>query len=208
MVFAMGHLMANQTIDARMTIVAPVIQLNDAVGYPTNPSTSIITWATPMIEPPMIFIKRLAWPFKTKVSKVKTIMPNKYDARSLLLSTDTSVAPSLTRIFSLTTKVRLNGMFMDTFPRPDIAAGIFFVVFYLIVSMGIEYIFKPKLVGQRVKMHPLLVFFAIIGGLRLFGILGIIYGPLIVTAFLTLAEIYRSSYQQMVETKEIQEHSG
>jgi predicted PurR-regulated permease PerM len=89
-----------------------------------------------------------------------------------------------------------------------IAAGIFFVVFYLIVSMGIEYIFKPKLVGQRVKMHPLLVFFAIIGGLKLFGILGIIYGPLIVTAFLTLAEIYRSSYQQMVETKEIQEHAG
>jgi predicted PurR-regulated permease PerM len=83
-----------------------------------------------------------------------------------------------------------------------IAAGVFFIVFYLVLSLGIEYIFKPKLVGHRVKMHPLLVFFAIIGGLKLFGILGIIYGPLIVTAFLTLAEIYRSSYQQMVETKE------
>jgi predicted PurR-regulated permease PerM len=83
-----------------------------------------------------------------------------------------------------------------------LAAGVFFMIFYLVLSMGIEYIFKPKLVGQRVKMHPLLVFFAIIGGLKLFGILGIIYGPLVVTAFLTLAEIYRSSYQQMVETKE------
>jgi predicted PurR-regulated permease PerM len=83
-----------------------------------------------------------------------------------------------------------------------IAAGIFFFVFYIVLSMSIEYIFKPKLVGQRVKMHPLLVFFAIVGGLKLFGILGIIYGPLIVTAFLTLAEIYRSSYQQLVETRE------
>ena len=83
-----------------------------------------------------------------------------------------------------------------------IAAGIFFLIFYLLLSMGIEYIFKPRLVGQRVKMHPLLVFFAIIGGLKLFGILGIIYGPLVVTAFMTLAEIYRSSYQQLVETKE------
>jgi predicted PurR-regulated permease PerM len=83
-----------------------------------------------------------------------------------------------------------------------IVAGVFFMIFYFLLSMGIEYIFKPKLVGQRVKMHPLLVFFAIIGGLKLFGILGIIYGPLIVTAFLTLAEIYRSSYQQLVETKD------
>jgi predicted PurR-regulated permease PerM len=51
-------------------------------------------------------------------------------------------------------------------------------------------------------MHPLLVFFAIIGGLKLFGILGIIYGPLVVTAFLTLAQIYRANYQQMVEIKQ------
>jgi predicted PurR-regulated permease PerM len=85
------------------------------------------------------------------------------------------------------------------FLKGRVAVGIFFVVFYLILSMGTEYLFKPKLVGQRVKMHPLLVFFAIIGGLKLFGILGIIYGPLVVTGFLTLAEIYRSNYQQMVE---------
>jgi len=61
-------------------------------------------------------------------------------------------------------------------------------------------VFKPKLVGKKVKMHPLLVFFAIIGGLKLFGIIGIIYGPLVVTGFLTLAEIYRTNYQKFVET--------
>jgi predicted PurR-regulated permease PerM len=79
------------------------------------------------------------------------------------------------------------------------AAGIFFIVFYIIVSVGIEYFFKPRLVGQRVRMHTLIVFLSIIGGLKLFGILGIIYGPLVVTAFLTLAEIYQASYQQMIE---------
>ncbi len=80
-----------------------------------------------------------------------------------------------------------------------IGAGIFFIVFYLLLSGGIEYFFKPKLVGQRVQMHTLLVFLSIIGGLKLFGILGIIYGPLVVTAFLTLADIYESSYQELVE---------
>ncbi len=48
-------------------------------------------------------------------------------------------------------------------------------------------------------MHPLIVFFAIIGGLKAYGILGIIYGPLIATLFLTLADIYFSSFQFMVE---------
>lgn len=79
------------------------------------------------------------------------------------------------------------------------AAGIFFIVFYIILSGGIEYFFKPKLVGKRVQMHTLLVFLSIIGGLKLFGILGIIYGPLVVTAFLTLSDIYESSYRRIVE---------
>ena len=85
------------------------------------------------------------------------------------------------------------------FLKGKIAAALFFVVFYGILSGGIEYIFKPKIVGDRVKMHTLLVFLAIIGGLKLFGILGIIYGPLIVTGFLTLTDIYTSNYQRIVE---------
>ena len=80
-----------------------------------------------------------------------------------------------------------------------LAAGIFFIVFYVVLSGGIEYLFKPKLVGKRVQMHTLLVFLSIIGGLKLFGILGIIYGPLVVTAFLTLTDIYESSYRGIVE---------
>jgi predicted PurR-regulated permease PerM len=80
-----------------------------------------------------------------------------------------------------------------------LGAGIFFIVFYVLLSGVIEYLFKPKLVGKRVQMHTLLVFLSIIGGLKLFGILGIIYGPLVVTAFLTLADIYESSYRSIVE---------
>jgi len=87
------------------------------------------------------------------------------------------------------------------FLKGRIAAAIFFVVFYVILSGGIEYLFKPKLVGDRVKMHTLMVFFSIIGGLKLFGILGIIYGPLVVTGFLTLTDIYHSSYQNLIETE-------
>ncbi|MGD2030119.1 MAG: AI-2E family transporter [Desulfobacterales bacterium] len=85
------------------------------------------------------------------------------------------------------------------FLKMRIASGIFFVVFYIVLSGGIEYLLKPKLVGHRVKMHTLLVFFSIIGGLKMFGILGIIYGPLVATAFLTLTDIYYTSYQKLVD---------
>jgi predicted PurR-regulated permease PerM len=84
------------------------------------------------------------------------------------------------------------------FFKGRIGAGIFFIVFYAILSGCIEYLFKPKLVGHRVKMHILLVLLSILGGLKLFGILGIIYGPLIVAAFLTLTDIYHVSYQKLV----------
>lgn len=83
--------------------------------------------------------------------------------------------------------------------KSRIAAGIFVLIFYGVLSWGVEYLFKPKVVGNRVRMHPLIVFFAIIGGLKTYGILGIIYGPLIATLFLTLADIYFSSFQFMVE---------
>ncbi len=87
------------------------------------------------------------------------------------------------------------------FIKSRIAAAIFVIIFYIVLSGGVEYMLKPKLVGQRVKMHTLLVFLTIIGGLKLFGILGIIYGPLIVTAFLTLTEIYHSSYQAYTDSE-------
>ena len=77
-------------------------------------------------------------------------------------------------------------------------AGIFLIVFYIVLSIAVEYFLKPRLVGQRAKMHTLLVFLSIMGGLKLFGILGIIYGPLVATAFLTLHDIYKTSYQTQV----------
>ncbi|MCB2184458.1 MAG: AI-2E family transporter [Desulfobulbaceae bacterium] len=81
----------------------------------------------------------------------------------------------------------------------EVGKGITMIIFYAILSLGVEYLLKPKMVGEKVKMHTLLVFLSIIGGLQVFGFIGIIYGPLIVTGFLTLAEIYISNYDECVK---------
>ncbi len=85
-----------------------------------------------------------------------------------------------------------------------IGAAIFFMIFYIVTFGSVEYGLKPRLVGHQVNMHSLLVFLSIIGGLNMFGILGIIYGPLVVAMFLTLTEIYRTNYQNIGVIGDIQ----
>jgi predicted PurR-regulated permease PerM len=84
------------------------------------------------------------------------------------------------------------------FLKGSVGVGIFMLFFYATLSFSVEYILKPWMVGERVKMHTLLVFLSILGGLSVYGVLGIIYGPLIVTTFLSLADIYRNNYSEYV----------
>ncbi len=84
----------------------------------------------------------------------------------------------------------------------NISGGVFMLIFYASLSFSVEYLLKPKLVGKKAQLHTLLVFLAILGGLSVFGFLGIIYGPLIITGFLTLAEIYLANYDKYVKSGE------
>jgi predicted PurR-regulated permease PerM len=65
----------------------------------------------------------------------------------------------------------------------------------MILATVVEYWLKPMLVGRRAQMHTLLVFFSLLGGLEAFGAIGLIVGPLMMTAFLTLVGIYREEYR-------------
>lgn len=50
---------------------------------------------------------------------------------------------------------------------------------------------RPRLVGQRAQMHELLIFFSVLGGLQVFGVLGILLGPVIVAIGLALLDAFR-----------------
>ncbi len=49
---------------------------------------------------------------------------------------------------------------------------------------------RPYLISGRTEMHPLMLFFTILGGIALFGLLGIVLGPLIAAIFLTMLKIF------------------
>jgi predicted PurR-regulated permease PerM len=78
----------------------------------------------------------------------------------------------------------------------NIGFALGFLVYNAAYSIIMEYFIKPKMIGKGMKMNSLLVLIGILGGMKLFGILGIIYGPLIITIFVTLAEIYRLEYKE------------
>lgn len=68
------------------------------------------------------------------------------------------------------------------------------LISYLVIHYTVELFLKPKFVGSQLKMHAILVLLAILGGISLFGVLGIIFGPLIISLFFTLYSMYQEEY--------------
>lgn len=76
-------------------------------------------------------------------------------------------------------------------------------VFILSVGLGIisviDNVLRPKLVGKDTQMHPLLIFFATLGGISFFGLPGFIIGPIIVSLFMALSEIYSIEFRDQLK---------
>lgn len=77
--------------------------------------------------------------------------------------------------------------------RPITAIGYF--TYNVIYAVLLEAVVKPQLIGGKNRMHAVLVFLTVLGGIQVYGVFGIFYGPLILTMFLTLAEIYHDHYR-------------
>lgn len=60
-------------------------------------------------------------------------------------------------------------------------------------SSVIDNFLRPIIVSKKVNMHPSLVFIGMIGGLFLFGVIGLILGPLILGYLFIILEVYLSN---------------
>jgi predicted PurR-regulated permease PerM len=63
------------------------------------------------------------------------------------------------------------------------------------VAGNLDNVLRPRLVGKDTEMHDLFVLFGTLGGIVMFGILGIIIGPIISALFITIWEIYGDAFQ-------------
>ncbi|EPZ49208.1 PF01594 domain protein [Bacteriovorax sp. BAL6_X] len=74
------------------------------------------------------------------------------------------------------------------------ASGVALFIFTALVGLIVENWFKPKFIGNRIQINSTFVLLAIIGGMGVFGMGGIFYGPIIGILFLTIVEIYHDQY--------------
>lgn len=81
----------------------------------------------------------------------------------------------------------------------DIWQGIFILSVGLGIISVIDNILRPKLVGKDTQMHPLLIFFATLGGIAFFGLPGFVIGPIIVSLFMALSEIYGIEFRDQLK---------
>jgi predicted PurR-regulated permease PerM len=70
------------------------------------------------------------------------------------------------------------------------AKGIILLAIGVFVISMMDNFLRPLLVGARTKIHPLLLFFSVLGGIQAFGMIGLVAGPLVATLCITLIEIY------------------
>jgi predicted PurR-regulated permease PerM len=60
-----------------------------------------------------------------------------------------------------------------------------------LVISGVDNFLRPKLVGGRVGLSELVMFFALLGGLQVFGLLGIVLGPLLFAVARSMVDVLR-----------------
>jgi predicted PurR-regulated permease PerM len=64
------------------------------------------------------------------------------------------------------------------------------IVFCGMIVGSVDNLLRPRLVGKDTEMHDLLILFSTLGGIAMFGIIGIIIGPIIAALFVTIWDIY------------------
>src|SRR5574341_545071 len=75
-----------------------------------------------------------------------------------------------------------------------LAAGIFLLVWAVGVVAAIDNVVKPLLLQRGLAVHPVVIFFAFIGGLAAFGPVGLLLGPLAVAFLIAVVRLYRRDY--------------
>ncbi|MEK6904069.1 MAG: AI-2E family transporter [Nanoarchaeota archaeon] len=74
----------------------------------------------------------------------------------------------------------------------DNVNGFGLLIYGILVVSTVDNIIRPKLIGMKSKVHPVIVLVGVLGGLSVFGLLGVIIGPLILAISVTFVQIYLS----------------
>ncbi len=71
-----------------------------------------------------------------------------------------------------------------------VAAGVGLALWCVVAVVGAEHVGRPLLLGGSAEMHTGLVFLGLLGGIEMFGLIGLVLGPLVIAFFLAMSRVY------------------
>ncbi|MDP3765285.1 MAG: AI-2E family transporter [Nanoarchaeota archaeon] len=80
---------------------------------------------------------------------------------------------------------------------PATIKGVILIIYGIFVISSIDNFLKPKLIGLKAKVHPILVLLGVLGGLSLFGFIGLILGPVMLALLMTFVDIYEEEKAEL-----------
>jgi len=87
----------------------------------------------------------------------------------------------------------------------NIVSGVGLLIWSVLIVGLVDNLIGPYLMSRGNKMHPFIILISVLGGIALFGPIGFIIGPVVVTLFLVLLEIYN---QYVVQEKRLSAESN
>jgi predicted PurR-regulated permease PerM len=80
-----------------------------------------------------------------------------------------------------------------------VVAGVFLIIWGIVVIGMSDNILRPLLMRGKSELHPLLIFFSLIGGISAFGLMGILMGPLAVVLAISLLQAYERAARPILD---------
>ena len=78
--------------------------------------------------------------------------------------------------------------------------GILLIVWGALVISTVDNFLRPKLIKNQTKLHELFVFFSVLGGMTVFGLLGIVLGPVVLAITLGLLQTFAKEPAEAEQT--------
>ncbi len=79
----------------------------------------------------------------------------------------------------------------------DRFAGIGLLIYCGLLVTAVDHLVKPRLIAGRSELHPLAALFGVFGGIKLFGVVGFVLGPVLLGLLSAMLRFHR----EMSESK-------
>jgi predicted PurR-regulated permease PerM len=78
------------------------------------------------------------------------------------------------------------------------ARGIGLLIYGGTLVMNIDNFLRPRLMSGRTQVHPVLILIGVLGGLKVFGFVGLLVGPLVLALLVAFVRFYEHSYANRI----------